>query len=240
MAKEKKAAKPKKEPKAKKPAKAPKGKKAAKGKGEAQSAPPISTVPPAGAAAPDDAAELDEELSAKQSTALLRKKRGKVLSIVLLAVLAVGAFFLVRMAIHEADYKSAQRAIEKGNYQAAQQSLEGFGDYKDARVLRNYALARWLYSEGISTNGAVLDQVVTCLDAIPADYSGAMASEIVQFKKELVSYHRVWTSYKNSEVQSDDGSTVGAGASVKHRGNFYTAFKEFYESAAHFWDEDAS
>ena len=208
MAKEKKAAKPKKEPKAKK---------APKAKGKAAAA-PISPAPATQTAPP--------------------KKRGRFLAFLILAAIVVGAYFLVRMAVHEADYKSAQNAIDKGNYQSAQVTLEDLGNYKDARVLRNYALARWLYAEGISTNGAVLDQVGTCLDAIPADYAGDMAGEISKFRKDFGSYHQTWASYKSGEAQSDDGSTVSSGAAVKHRGNFYSAFKEFYESAAHFWDED--
>lgn len=219
MAKEKKAAKPKKEAKAKKE---PKPKKEAKGKKAASAAP--------SAAAPFSAAPASGPQPAK--------KRGRLLSVLLLIAIGVGAFFLVRMALHEADYKSAQNALDKGSYKSAAETFEKLGTYKDAGVLRNYALARWLYSEGLSTNGAVLDQVGTCLDAIPADYSGDMAGEISKFRKDFGSYHQNWTSYKSGEAQSDSGSTVSSGAAVKHRGNFYTAFKEFYESAAHFWDED--
>lgn len=167
-----------------------------------------------------------------------QKKSGKLVSVLILAALVLGVVFLVRMAMHESSYKSAQLAIDKGSYEKAQESLDALGDYKDARVLRTYALARWLYSASPSTGGSVLDQIDICLSAIPDDYSGDMAQDVSKFKEQFGTYHRLWTNYKQSGAQSDNGSVTGS--SVKHNGNFYTAFGEFYESAAHFWDEDAS
>lgn len=218
------------------PAKAAKEKSASKTPAAAVVSPvvPIAEEPPAQAA--DNAAPT-------------RKRPGKLVSVLLLAALALAAFFIVRVTIRASDYKSAQLAISKGHYERAQETFDALGDYKDSRVLKTYALARRFYSEGETTNGAVFDQAAICISAIPNNYAGDMAADIRKFKKQFGTYPQLWTDYQQSDAQDGDeqeptgesaSETDKNGGSVQHNGNFYTAFAKFYENAAHFWDENVS
>lgn len=217
MAKDKKAAKPKKEPKAKKEKtkKEPKAKKGKAAKGETAPAAPSKYAPrPAAAAAPTPKP----------------KKHRAVLLLVVLAV-AAGVYFGVPYIKHSSSYKGAVAQIQKGGYGTARETLDGLGNFRDACVLRNYALARELYGSGIGTSGAALDHVKLCLQTIPADYSGDLAVEIAKFKTTFGVY--------SSNGGTVDSSALGGSASgVKHNNNFYQAVAEFYEGAAHFWDEE--
>ncbi len=209
MAKDKKKeAKPKKEAKAKKEPKAKKGKGA---KGEAPRAATAAAYRPAPPKEP--------------------KKRRAVLLVIVLA-LAAGVYFGVTQIKHGVSYSNAIAQIQNGKFETARAELESVGDYKDAYALRTYALARALYGSGNGTSGAALDHVRLCLQVIPENYDGDLANEIKNFKTQFGYYGQL-----TGNTGSDSALHGDYRSDVSHNGNFYTAWREFYESAAHFWDE---
>ena len=212
MAKDKKKeAKPKKEAKAKKE---PKAKKSKGAKGEAPQATTAAANPVVQSAPPKDP-----------------KKRRAVLLVIVLA-LAAGVYFGVPQIKRGMSYSNAIAQIQKGKFETARAELESVDNYKDAYVLRTYALARALYGSGSGTSGAALDHVRICLQVIPEDYDGALANDIKNIKTQFGYYGQL-----TGNTGSDSALHGDYRSDVSHNGNFYTAWRECYESAAHFWDE---
>jgi len=204
----KKEAKPKKEAKAKKEPKAKKGKGA---KGEAPRAATAAAYRPA---PPKD------------------PKKGRAVLLVIVLALAAGVYFGVPQIKRGVSYNAAVTQIQQGKFETARAKLESVDNYKDAYVLRTYALARALYGSGSGTSGAALDHVRICLQVIPENYNGDLANEIKNFKTQFGYYGQL-----TGNTGSDSALHGGYRSDVSHNGNFYTAWREFYESAAHFWDE---
>lgn len=208
---------------------------------------------------PLDTAAL-EEMPVSESVELSKKKRFhinfKALNIktvnikaliVLGVVCALFIGFYVAPHVKRANtYKSAITEIKKGSdYTDAREKLAELGDYKNARVLSNYALALKVYDGGQATVGTALDQITICLMAIPDDYAGELSEEIAAFKNQFGGYRQRRDDYSaetaflhpETATESADASTSRR-SNVKHNKNFYGAVEEFYESAQHFWDED--
>ena len=169
----------------------------------------------------------------------LTKKQIIAIATVIAVILVCVVPPLTKSIRTKKTYRNAVTAIEKGQYEKARTSFEALGDYKDARVLRTYALSREIYTDGQATTGTVLDQVTICLSAIPESYSGDLAEDIRTFKTQFGYYSNYQRKYNEETAFLRGESSSGISrADVKHNGNFYQAFEAFYESAAHFWDEE--
>lgn len=210
--------------------------------GNAPASVPRGAVPPPVQAAQD--APVEEEVTEKKKWPL---KISKKALIVLLAVCTLFTVFYVVPHVRRANtYKSAVTEIKKGSdYAQAREKLLDLGDYKNARVLSNYALALKVYNGGRATAGVALDQITICLMTIPDDYSGELANDIKTFKNQFGGYrvrredYQEDTAFLHPETATEapDASTSRR-SDVKHNNNFYGAVEAFYEDAKHFWDED--
>lgn len=243
MAKEKKE-KPKKEPKAKKAPKAkkePKAKKPPKGKKGKGAQPEAASPRPAARLAPRPAAAgLQPDAQAAGQTQAPKKKSKAFVLILLAAAVAAACYFIIPTIKKGHQYDAAVLLIEKGSYETARASLKELGDYKDARILGTYALARELYNNGRVTSGTALEQVAICLDSIPASYDGELAEQITKFKNQFGYYRARQDRYNAQTAYLHETGLSSLGGGVSHNSNFYTAFWAFYENAAHFWDEPAA
>lgn len=222
-----------------------KKKRAGKKVGAASTPSPAPKQPAAASGPPLDCA-APVEMPVSGSAEPLKKKRLQAL-IVLGVVCALFIGFYVVPHVKRANtYKSAITEIKKGSdYVDAREKLTELGDYKNARVLSNYALALKVYDGGRATAGVALDQITICLMTIPDDYSGELSEEITTFKNQFGGYRQRRDDYSAETAflhpETATGSTdapTRRRSNVKHNNNFYEAVEAFYESALHFWDEN--
>lgn len=137
-----------------------------------------------------------------------------IVGAILIAIALIGSFVRVQIqnrAMQE-EYENAMELVRAGEYDSARAAFASLSDYRDASVLRNYALARSEMESGDAGQAEIM------LETIPLDYEGDMSEEIMAYKnrgfdedlKNLQSTME-WLEDLNEEGAEGTEGTAGEG-----------------------------
>ena len=151
-------------------------------------------------------ARIREEERVRQEEAKARmRKKAKIIAIILviLIVLAAGAYLFVTKALPGIRYNSANKAFESGDYEKAYTAfakLEGYED-SDAKYMESY------YQYGVS-----------CLESGEYDEAEKVFEEIKVYKDSADQLNEA--KYREAQILIDDGKYEDAVAAFKDLGEY--------------------
>lgn len=156
------------------------------------------------------------EAEVKEKAEAAKRRARTIVAILLVALIAVGAFVYIRVIKPNGIYSNALKALEAGNYDEAISAFSSLGEYKDAAARTGQAQADQLFANG------AYSEALTVYNALDAAY-----------RTHAADYEQMYTDAAKMLIEGDyDGATAAFQSISGYNDADTQALESQYQKAA--------